>query len=163
MLIRRVQDLCKIWDGDAKPEHAIPLLARAFESQGQQDEVASLSVIGLSDRDQADLLTTKALANISINRIDIAAEQLEVAISKAPYSSYTRITTARLLALSGELEAAKEQTELVLNDDPEYAPAYSLLGDIERSLTNLVLAEEAYTKGSITRLIISMTYSNWHM
>jgi len=124
----------------------IPLLARVLERQGKHDEVASLSILGLSESAHANLLTSKALANMATNRLDIATEQIDEAISKAPHSSYTLTTKARFLALSGELEAARGKIDLVLNDDPEYAPAYSLLGDIERSLTNWALAEEAYTK-----------------
>jgi Tfp pilus assembly protein PilF len=64
----------------------------------------------------------------------------------ADSASYVRVAHARLLLFNGQMEAGRKQLDEVLASEPGYAPAWSLLGDLEQQQQHPERAEEAYSK-----------------
>jgi len=139
-------EIRKIPDSEVVPDEVVPLLARILQATGRVQDVLALPEEGLSDKALADLLTSKALAHMLANDMNKAAVKIDDAIARDPTANYTLIARAQLLTMYEEFEAARAQISAVLEKDPQYSAAYSLLGHIEYTQGNLDEAISAYSK-----------------
>ena len=124
-----------------------PLLARALLAQGKLEELQALPLENLTAKEQkAQVLAAQGLGKLAQAEVEAAAEPIDQAASLDPQSAYVGVAKARLLAAQREYAPARKELDGVLERDADYAPAWSLLGDLETVQGNLAPAEAAYTK-----------------
>ncbi len=127
-------------------ELVLPLLAQALLEQGKTAKVQEISKEGLPGEQQAKVAAQQGLGKLAEGNTEDAAALIDEALQKDPNSAEARAAKARLLATKKEWEKAREELDVIFENDPEYAPAWSLLGDIEQQERNFERALEAYTK-----------------
>jgi len=124
----------------------LPLLAQALLVQGKLEELQLLSLEKLTTGDQkAKVLAAQGLGKLVQREEDSAEEKINQAVALDPQSPYANVAKVRLLAAKNEFDLARKELKRVLELDTDYAPAWSLLGDLESRDNNLVKAEAAYT------------------
>ncbi len=125
----------------------LPLLARVLLAQGKYDELQALSLEKLVAKDQkAGVLASQGLGKLAQEKADWAAMKIDRALSLDPQSAYAGVAKAHLLIAKEKYDLAQKELDRVLELDGGYAPAWSLLGDLESRDKNLAKAEGAYTK-----------------
>jgi putative PEP-CTERM system TPR-repeat lipoprotein len=129
----------------------LPLLARALLAQGKHEELQALPLENLTRDQKAEVLAAQGLGELEQEEldaaeVDAATELIDQAVSLAPQSTYAGVATASLLVANKEYALARKELDGVLERDAAYAPAWSLLGDLETYDRNLAQAEAAYTK-----------------
>ena len=130
----------------------LPLLVRALLAQGKHEELQSVSLENLTAKDQkAVVLVAQGLGKLAQEEVDGAAEKIDQAVSLDPQSAYAGVAKAHLLVIKQEYELARKELDRVLELDADYAPAWSLLGDLENRDGNREKAEAAYTKATENR------------
>jgi putative PEP-CTERM system TPR-repeat lipoprotein len=129
-----------------------PLLARALLEQGKTSKVQELKNDNLPEEAQATVLSSQGLGKLMEGKPEDAEALIEDALAKNPKSVEALEAKARLFASRQEFDQAREQLQTVFEIDSEYAPAWSLLGDIEQLQQNLEQALEAYTKAIDSRV-----------
>lgn len=123
-----------------------PGLARAFLGAGEYEELLAIPEGQFnSGETKASVLTSQGLALLNEGDLVGAAEKLEAALMRDPQSKYARTARARVSAAAGDAAFARRLVDEVLTKDERYAPALSLLGELEESSGNLAEAEAAYT------------------
>lgn len=127
-------------------EPVLPLLGQALLYQGKNDELQILSLANLSADAQATVLAEQGLAKLAQRKPDKAAILVTEALSKNPDSLFALVARARLMATERDFESATGQLDKVFQIDPDYAPAWSLLGDIEEQQRHPQPAVDAYTR-----------------
>ncbi len=127
-------------------ELVLPLLAQALLEQGKTAKVQEISKEGLPSDQQAKVAAKQGLGKLVEGNAEDAAALIDEALKKDPESAEAREAKARLLATKREFEKAREELSAVFKNNPEYAPAWSLLGDIEQQERNFEQALAAYTK-----------------
>jgi putative PEP-CTERM system TPR-repeat lipoprotein len=127
-------------------EPVLPLLGEALLHQGKNDELQIISLVNLSADAQATVLAEQGLAKLAQRKPDKAAKLVDEALSRNPDSPFAIVAKARLMAVNQEFEAATAQLEKAFQVDPDYAPAWSLLGDIEEQQRHHQPAVDAYTR-----------------
>jgi putative PEP-CTERM system TPR-repeat lipoprotein len=133
-------------------ELVAPLLARALLEQGKTTKVQQLQRDNLPDDVQATVLSNQGLGKLLEGDQEDAEALIEDALSKNPNSVEALVAKARLLASKKELGQAREQLQAVFQIEPEHAPAWSLLGDIEQLEQNPEKALQAYSKAIDARV-----------
>ncbi|HDZ79426.1 MAG TPA: tetratricopeptide repeat protein, partial [Gammaproteobacteria bacterium] len=130
----------------------LPLLVRALLAQGKLDELQVLSLDNLTTNNQkAAVLAAQGLGKLIQGEVDRAEEKIDQAVSLDHQSTYVGVAKARLLATKQEYDLAREELGRAFVLDADYAPAWSLLGDLEGRDKNLTKSEEAYTKAIESR------------
>ena len=143
------KELRKAWELGVSDEAILPLLARAYLAQGKYDDVQDLPKLqsSASEKAQASLLTSQGIASLRQGDTDKASESIAAAMRIKPDLPYALYGQATVLSISnGDLEDARKSLNQALQYDPEYAPAWAMLGDMERRANNMEQAVQAYSK-----------------
>lgn len=128
-------------------ESVLPLLARAWLEQAKFEQVLKVELSSsLSPGTRAELLAAQGSALLSQNLPEAAAGRFEQALSAEPTSLAALTGMARLLAAKRDLAEARQLLTTAFETDQTYAPAWSLLGDIELLEQRPKEAEAAYTQ-----------------
>lgn len=127
-------------------DSTLPLLARALLLQRKNENVLSLSETNLSPGPQSEVLASQALALVRQGKVEEAASLIDKALSITPQSAYAREAKARILVAEQDDGQARNELNELLKHAPDYAPAWSLLGDLELREKRLEQAEEAFSK-----------------
>ena len=128
-------------------ESVFPILMQVLLEQGNYDEIASLTSVTLKDKQsQSIVLAVKGLAKLALNDLNGATLLIDNALSVFNKSTFALVAKSHLLVVRKENQLARENLNNVFVIAPDYAPAYSLLGDIEVLENHPKEAEEAYTK-----------------
>lgn len=138
----------------AEAELTQPLLARALLHQQDYKSVLEIepSQYTLSPKAQASLHASRGMALIGLNRLDEAAAEFKQGLAADDGSLEVLTGKAWLAIAQQQPEQARDYLEQVFAIDPNYAEAWSLLGNIEQSQQNLEAALEAYTKAADNRI-----------
>ena len=129
-------------------EAVVVPLGTALLLQGKLQELLT-NVVTDNSFDQstnAQIEVLRSKAHIGGGKIDHAQAAVDQAVALAPELVVVKVAQARMQALRGELDAAKQQVEQALKEYPESAEAWSFLADIERWQGSYAEAEAAYTK-----------------
>lgn len=134
----------------AAPESTQPLLARALLHQHDYEGVLAIepSQYTLPPKAKASLHASRGMALIGLNRFDEAAAEFKQGLAGNDNSLEVLTGMAWLATARQQPEKARGYLEQVFAIDPDYAEAWSLLGNIEQSQHNLDAALEAYTKAA---------------
>ena len=126
------------------PSDVVPALAEALLAQGKYAEVDELEKELLSAEAEARLLTSKALAKLSLGENKAAKKYLSDALESAPGYPEALLARVRIFASQGDLAGAVNILEDILARNPEHGPAWSLAGDIAMAQQNYSEALIAY-------------------
>ncbi len=130
-----------------KKSDILPLLSQAQIRVGKAKAVLNMSIEGLSDAGKAMVLASQGLAKAQVGNISEALVLTGQAITLEPNSPYIRTANAEVLFKSGStFDKARDQLKKAIDLDIQYAPAWSLLGDIEARERNFDKAIEAYSR-----------------
>lgn len=129
-----------------RAEQVLPILAQAFLKQAKFAELQALSVDNLGGESLATLLSAQALGRLAQGEVTEAGELIERAVGEAPDLAYAQMAKAYLLPVDGGEALVRAQLDVVFALEPEYAPALSLLGDLEMRQGRLETAEQAYSR-----------------
>lgn len=134
-------------------EAVLPLLAQALQRQGKNEALQALALNDVqAPENLAVVLAAKGLGSLDARETSAAQAQIAQALELDAMSPYVRVAKARLSLASFEADFAVDELQALLEEAPNYGPAWSLLGDIEMSRARLVEAEEAYTRAIDTRV-----------
>ena len=125
----------------------LPSLARALLTLGKYNELADLPADKMSDgRQRAVVLAAKGLGKLAEGDSGAAADLVDQAVSLAPGSVYVVVARAQVMAAANEKQLARQELEKAFVLDANYAPAWSLAGDLHSANNELADAEQAYSK-----------------
>jgi len=124
----------------------IPMLAQTLLRTGDYERLEALEIDGLSGESRSTTLAAKGLAVLYQGEEVVAEDIIRAAVASSPVSSYARLAEARLTIEKREYERAREQLDSILEEAPDYAAAWNLIGDIEAAQRRLVKATQAYSK-----------------
>lgn len=127
-------------------EQVTPALAKAMLAERKFAQIRELSLEGLSQAAQAEVLTVQSVSELAQGETDSAAELIAKAEAAAPESTAVMIGAARVSASRGNMAQAESILEKALAADPESAAAWHLLGDIKLNGGDTTAALEAYNK-----------------
>ena len=91
----------------------------------------------------AKVKAVHAASLAALGRFDESSSRIEEALSLDPQSPEASVEKARLEMSLGQLAQSRETLKGLLNANAEYAPGWSLLGDLERRDRELEKAEAA--------------------
>jgi len=121
----------------------IPMLAQTLLRTGDYERLEALEIDGLSGESRSTTLAAKGLAVLYQGEEVVAEDIIRAAVASSPVSSYARLAEARLTIEKREYERAREQLDSILEEAPDYAAAWNLIGDIEAAQRRLVKATQA--------------------
>lgn len=125
----------------------LPSLSQAQLRLRKFTEVLATPSDHLPARERAEVLASKGIASMYQGDNDRAVELTEQALGIAADSTYVRFARAKVhLGAEQSPAKAREQLKHAFEIDRDYAPAWSLLGDIEVNAKQLEAAREAYTR-----------------
>jgi len=128
---------------DANETH--PYLARALLQLRKLDEVMTLSGDALTDPSRGDLIASKGLVYLMQGQNSRAEEFTDRALNLAPGSAYVHVARASYHVLADKaIDKARQELSRAFEISSDYAPAWSLLGDIETGQKNPEKALAAY-------------------
>ncbi|MBQ0720355.1 MAG: PEP-CTERM system TPR-repeat protein PrsT [Gammaproteobacteria bacterium] len=127
-------------------DEVLPLLAQAMLGQAKLEELLALPAETLAADSLATLLSAQGLAKLAEGEVEAAGELIDAAVGAAPQLAYAQMAKARLLLVGGDVALVRSQLDIVFAVDPNYAPALSLLGDLELQQNKLEAAQQAYTR-----------------
>jgi len=134
-------------------ELVMPELAEALLRQGKLNEVIVLSPEpAFSPKATAQMLVSKAEAYLAKGDISQARDNVAAALKRSPDSSTALTTQAKILLASGQSAEAMALLHKAVNIMPAYAPAWSIIGQIEAKENRLEKASDALTKAIDNRL-----------
>ncbi|WP_279245279.1 XrtA/PEP-CTERM system TPR-repeat protein PrsT [Candidatus Litorirhabdus singularis] len=124
-----------------------PALSTAQLQSRQLEKLEALDV-GLvnDDKRRAHVLANKALGVLNVGDVGKASLYSAAALDLAPNNLMVIVANAQVAAAGLEEDYALAELDRAFAIDPDYAPAWSLLGDLYHSQKELVKAEEAYSK-----------------
>lgn len=130
-----------------------PLLARALLVQQNYDGVLEINPFQeqLLPAGKASIHASRGMALLALKRPDEADKEFALGLAQDAGSTEVLTGQAWLAVSRQELDQAREQLERVFAVDADYAEAWNLLGNIERSQGNLEAALEAYSKAADNR------------
>lgn len=133
--------------GIAEQAVTIPMM-RALLLQGKIDEVLNTSpeIDGLPADEQAEIWSLYGHANFASGSLEQAEKAYEIALDTNLDDPGAGLGKAQLAIANNKLDEARDWLNKVLESSPDYAAAWSLLGDLERSQEKLQAAEDAYGK-----------------
>lgn len=143
-----VKELSKARELGRSDEDVLPLLSQSLLNIGDKETLQSISADNLSGAARSYVLASQGMSKL---RSGEGIEKSSILINQAVDASATAFALeakARLMGASsrGDWAAVRQQLQKVFEVDLDYAPAWSLQGDIEFQSLNLTLAEQAYTK-----------------
>lgn len=152
--LRRAMEL-----GVAREAVVIPL-AKALLLQNKPKELLADSSIlnSLPPEDKTELHTLRGQAYLALDQLDEATAELQAAFLLQEDSPHAQFGQALLAITEQQYDQARQWLNKVLETDPKYAQAWSLLGDIEAAEEQLELAQEAYGKAIELRQYETMDY-----
>ncbi len=122
-------------------------LSQAYLEQGNITDILGLDINdAMSDQDRSVLYASRGYALVALGDLERATEAFQEALQSDPQSVYARVGKAGLHALQKRNDLAYAQLDEVLKIDPEYAPAWSYKGSLERFEGKLEQAIASYTK-----------------
>ena len=125
----------------------LPLLANALIDQGKFDRAISLEPqTKMSPDAEADLFVAQGNAFLALNKPEEAAKRFEQALFRDKMSLAAVVGKARLALAERKTPEARALLDSVFKINPNYAQAWSLLGDIENMENNAQGAQDDYTK-----------------
>ncbi|MCB1877300.1 MAG: PEP-CTERM system TPR-repeat protein PrsT [Chromatiales bacterium] len=101
---------------------------------------------GFKPNDAAYLLATRGHAFQALGNSEKALASYDKALQIVPGLSDALVGKATVAATRGEEKDARRLIDQTLKDDPKFAPAWSVLGRIERDRGNFIQAVVAYGK-----------------
>jgi putative PEP-CTERM system TPR-repeat lipoprotein len=146
------KELSRAADLGAKPDIIMPFLGRSLLYQGKHADVMDLSLKGLNDEAKAEILALKGLSLVAQGDLDKARFLIDKAMATNKQSIHAMVANAGLLGYNNQYAKSKAQLDSVFKVDPDFAPAWSLLGDIELSQDKYQPALEAYSKAISLRI-----------
>ncbi|HHH39538.1 MAG TPA: tetratricopeptide repeat protein, partial [Sedimenticola sp.] len=139
--LRRARELGVVDDS------VLPLLARSLLRQKKYAALKALDLSGLTTpENRAQVLAVQGLGLLAQGRLDAAAKKIDAAVAMAPQSVDVLVSQARLLVAREDFDGARQTLDRIFAIVPDYAPAKSLLGDIESLAGNFQASEEAYSQ-----------------
>lgn len=141
------KELTRAQEFGQSEDDVLPLLSQSLLTQGESDKLQELSAGNLSDSARSVVYASQGMGLLREGKIKEASELIEKATSSFE-SAYALEAKARLIGVQskGDWKLVREQLQKVFEVDPNYAPAWSLQGDVELRSLNPQLAEEAFTK-----------------
>lgn len=129
---------------------AIPLTqARLLQGKFKEaiDHLADYpDVSNLSKDEQAQLLTLQGNAHFGLNDLGKAEKSYSSALAIKADESKAMLGEARVAMVQNSFDEARKWINKALQTTPNFAPAWTLLGDLEQSQGNTKEAEQAYGK-----------------
>jgi len=141
-------------------ETAVPLaearlLAADYSNLAAADAEASRAAIraisGLSDAQRARLMGLHGQAFLALDRPEDAQELFAAALTYDPGEPYALLGQIILVRRDNGLDEASLQLARLRDLHPEFAPAWSLAGDLARARSDWEGAEAAYTRAITLR------------
>ena len=137
--LRRAQDF------GVGVEAVLPALGRALVIQRDYQRLAELEIDpALAPQAKAEIMAWRALALIETDDLEGAQAAIDVATEAQPDAVDVRYVRARLLFEQEEHETSQQLAERVVKQFPDYAAAWSLLGEVHLVLQDSAKAEEAF-------------------
>ena len=127
-------------------DSVLPDLASSYLREERLDRLLQLEVGKLSPRSAVRVLSTQATAYLHRKDFERAGILIERAFALEPKGAESTVAQARLAFSQGNHDRSRSILEELLLARPDYAPAWTLLGDVENSIGRLPEAEAAYTK-----------------
>lgn len=124
-------------------EEIIPPLLNAYISSGKTKEATELPLDGLSKDSLAVAYSFQAQAYQRQGNTDKAEELVQKANDLSPQTPEVKTTTAAF-STATDPKQAESLLRDVVEENPDYAPAWSQLANIYRTDKNLESAEKAY-------------------
>jgi putative PEP-CTERM system TPR-repeat lipoprotein len=128
----------------------LPLLARALIQQQRYQAVLDLQPKTLgsdySREAAADFRTSQGMAMLFLRQKEAADKVFKEVLAENPDFLYALEGSARSAVVAGNIEEGRSLVDRIIEIDSNYAPAWSVLGDIERSQGNLEAAVSAFSK-----------------
>ncbi|QBQ54473.1 XrtA/PEP-CTERM system TPR-repeat protein PrsT [Nitrosococcus wardiae] len=136
------------------PETVAAPLSQARLLQGKFQQVLDDPVDpqGLPEKEQAKLLALRGHASLELGELEKAEKFYDSALSISPDTPEAGFGKARIAAAQNRLEETRKWLDQVLQATPNFAPAWSLLGDLDRFQGNTKEAEQAYGEAITHRL-----------
>lgn len=129
------------------PELVMPALADSLLQQDNNSALQALSQDTVADPQAAALIfAAQAMGNLRAGQTELAALQIEQARLGYPDSPYVQVANASLSIARWEEEFARDELRQILDQTPDYAPAWSLLGNLQRRQGQLAEAENSLTQ-----------------
>jgi tetratricopeptide (TPR) repeat protein len=126
------------------PAELTPLRAEILLATGELDTLDSLSIDGLGPEGRSTVQAAKAVSLLKQEKPELAVETIEAAFQNEPYSIYAEVAAARVAMGVDGYDAAHEKLQDIVTRYPHYAPAWSLLGDVESARGQAAAALKAY-------------------
>ena len=124
-----------------------PWLARALLLQGEFEALDDMEIPASAPTEaRAQMLWVKAQALLARGYADAAEGLVQESLQLQPASAPAMFVMAGIQFHHQDEAQARDWIAKALAADAAYGPAWSLLGDLERSLGNLEAAEQAYTR-----------------
>lgn len=125
----------------------MPFIARALVLQDKYDAVIELTPSeAVSKLGLAEIKASQAIALSARGQAEKAAQQMQDAVSVDSTSAWVRLMQARLLLREAQASNAKALLASLVDENPGYGLAWSLLGDIASAEKAHEDAERFYTK-----------------
>ncbi|CAB1276791.1 XrtA/PEP-CTERM system TPR-repeat protein PrsT [Candidatus Nitrosacidococcus tergens] len=123
-------------------------LTRALFLQGKfQEAIDSIAKYpDLPKNIEEELLPLQGEAYLGLNNLEEAKRYYNAALKINPNNRDANLGKAKIEAAQGEFDSARNGINKVLENSPEFAPAWNLLGNLERYQGNAEAAEQAYGK-----------------
>ncbi|MEZ5529360.1 MAG: PEP-CTERM system TPR-repeat protein PrsT [Porticoccaceae bacterium] len=143
-----VKELLKASELGQSDSDVMPLLAQSYLAQMDMDGLQSLSSDNLSGASQAIVLAAQGQGKLVSGQVQESSKLIEEAVTLAPEEPYVLLAKAKLQGIegNGDWNSVRATLDKIFKINPNYVPAWSLLGDIELQGLNTKGAEDAYTK-----------------
>ena len=144
-----VKELERALDLGQSQDDILPLLAESYLAMGDRKKLESLAIENLVSEDaRSTLLAAQGLGVLGTGNVEQAGQLIGQSVAESPTNVFAMVAQVRIDALKakGEYDGVRQQLGDVLEIDPGYAPALSLLGDVELQSSRLNLAEQAYSQ-----------------
>lgn len=142
-----VKELSKASELGFSADEVTPLLAQSLLAQSESEKLQALSADALSDSARSFVLAAQGMDLMRSGKFSEAESLIDQAVSLSE-TAFALEAKARVIGVQskGDWSEVRKQLQKVFEVDSNYAPAWSLLGDIELRSLNPELADKAYTK-----------------
>lgn len=140
------KELSKAYEKGVDSSLVVPYLAKAWLSLGEFRQLEELRLDNLDPEGRSEVQAAKGLSVLYQGDLVGAEEILNSAMDNDPRAPYAEVAFARLAMAKNEYDTARKRLREIFKSNPEYAPAWNLLGDVESAERVPKKAEKAYTK-----------------
>lgn len=140
--LRRALDLS--WPQD----DVLPALAQALVRQRKHQAALELDTFDLQPPAAAQVYASKAVAAISLGRVQQSQRLIEQALTQAPQNTDILLAKAKILGVQADYPAAAMVLEELLSRDAGNARVWALLGDLRMGQLRFNDAMEAFNKAN---------------